>query len=69
MPIHDRMPFALDEAKAHQWLDRNLTDTDKVMELLQPNNDDAIAFHRVGSRVSNARNQGGDLIEPVDVAK
>lgn len=65
MPIHDRMPFALDEARAHQWLDRGLTVTDKVMEILQPNPDDSIAFHRVGTRVSNARNQGADLIEAV----
>jgi hypothetical protein len=32
------------------------------MQLLAPN-PDAIAFHRVGTRVSNARNQGADLIE------
>jgi putative SOS response-associated peptidase YedK len=39
-----------------------MTDAAEAMELLQPNPDDAIAFHRVGTRVSNARNQGADLI-------
>ena len=63
--IHDRMPFALPLERATQWLDRNLTDTDRVMQLLQPNPDDSIAFHRVGPRVSNARNQGEDLIAPL----
>jgi len=60
--IHDRMPFVLPPDRAEQWLDRNLTDAGKAMELLQPNPDDAIAFHRVGTRVSNARNHGAELI-------
>lgn len=60
--IHDRMPFVLSNERAEQWLDRGLTDADKVMELLQPNPDDAITFHRVSTRVSNARNQGAELI-------
>jgi putative SOS response-associated peptidase YedK len=63
--IHDRMPFVLSSDRAEQWLDRRLTDAGKAMELLQPNPDDAIAFHRVGIRVSNARNQGPELIAPV----
>jgi len=56
LKIHDRMPFALPAERAERWLDRNLTDAAKAMDLLQPNPDDAIAFHRVGTRVSNARN-------------
>jgi len=63
--IHARMPFALSPERAARWLDRKLTDADKALELLQPNAEDAIAFHRVGSRVSNARNQGADLIEAI----
>lgn len=63
--IHDRMPFALSPERADRWLDRNLTDAGSAMELLQPNPDDAIAFHRISARVSNARNQGADLIKAV----
>jgi putative SOS response-associated peptidase YedK len=59
------MPFVLPPDRAEQWLDRKLTDAGKVMALLQPNPDDAIAFYRVGIRVSNARNQGVELIEAV----
>lgn len=66
-PIHDRMPFVLPPDRANQWLDRKMTDGAKAMELLQPNPDDAIAFYRVGTRVSNARNQGPELIEAVKV--
>jgi putative SOS response-associated peptidase YedK len=61
--IHDRMPFVLSPERAEQWLDRKLTDAGRAMELLQPNPDDAIAFYRVSASVSNARNQGADLIK------
>jgi putative SOS response-associated peptidase YedK len=63
--IHDRMPFVLPQDRAVQWLDRKLTDAGTAMELLQPNRDDAIAFHRVSTRVSNARNEAADLINAV----
>ena len=63
--IHDRMPFVLNTDRAEQWLDRKLTDAGKAMQLLTPNPDDAIAFHRVSISVSNTRNQGADLIEAI----
>jgi len=63
--IHDRMPFALSQDRAEQWMDRKLTDAGNAMKLLQANPDDAITFHRVSARVSNARNQGTELIEAV----
>ena len=59
------MPFVLPPDRAEQWLDRNLTDAGKAMELLAPNPDEAIAFYRVSTRVSNARNQGADLMDAV----
>ena len=63
--IHDRMPFVLPADRAEQWLDRTMTDASKAMEPLQPNPEDSIAFHRVSTRVSNARNQGAELLEPI----
>ena len=63
--IHDRMPFVLTPERAARWLERKLTDAGQVMALLQANPEDAIAFHRVSTRVSNARNQGEDLIAAV----
>jgi putative SOS response-associated peptidase YedK len=63
--IHDRMPFLLPPDRTERWLDKNLTDTGTAMELLQPIPNDAVAFHRVGTRVSNARNEGAELIEPI----
>ncbi len=65
-PIHDRMPFALNAEQATRWLDRGMIDAGKALELLKPNADDAIAFHRVDRWVSNARNQGEELIRVVE---
>lgn len=61
--VHDRMPFVLRPDRAEFWLDRTQIDAAKALELLQPNPEDAIAFYRVSTRVSNARNQGAELIE------
>ena len=63
--IHDRMPYVLSPERAEQWLNRKFTDAAKAVELLQTNPEDAIAFHRVSTRVSNARNQGAELIDAV----
>ena len=65
-PIHDRMPFALDRERAMRWLDRKLQKSADAMALLTPNPDDAIAWHRVDRRVSNARNQGEELIKQME---
>ena len=61
-----RMPFVLSEDRVEHWHDRGLTDADKAMELLRPNPEDAIIFHRVSTRVSNARNQGAELVVPIE---
>ena len=63
--IHERMPFVLPADRAGHWLDRKLTDAGAAMDLLQANPEDAIVFHRVSTRVSNARNQGAELIGPM----
>jgi putative SOS response-associated peptidase YedK len=65
--FHDRMPFVLTPDRYDPWLDRAVTDPDHVLKLLQPVPDDALAFHRVSTRVSSARNEGPELIEAIDV--
>jgi putative SOS response-associated peptidase YedK len=66
--VHDRMPFVLSREAAERWMDRKLTDPGAAMDLLRQNPDDSISFHRVSSRVSNARNQGPELIQAVPEA-
>ena len=65
--FHDRSPFILTPDRYDPWLDRALTGADEVMKLLQPVPDDALAFHRVSTRVSSARNEGADLIEAIEM--
>lgn len=64
--FHDRMPYVLTPDRFDTWLDRKLTDAEQVMNLLQPVPNDALAFHRVSTRVSSARNEGPELIEPMN---
>jgi len=63
--IHDRMPFLIPSDRQAAWLACDLTDQAKIQELLQPAAENAISFHRVSTRVSNARIDGPDLIEPL----
>ncbi len=60
------MPFALDRETAKRWLDRKLQTSADAMSLLQPNPDDSIAWYRVDRRVSNARNQGEEMIKKME---
>lgn len=63
--VHDRMPVVLDPGDYAIWLDRTVTEADKVLPLLGPAPEGAIAMRRVSTRVNNARNEGPDLIEPI----
>jgi len=63
--FHDRMPFVLTPEQYDSWLDRKLVDPEQVMNLLQPAPNDALRFHQVSTRVSTARNEGPELIEPI----
>lgn len=67
--IHDRMPLFLDADFADAWLDPT---TDNVGDLLDAAIDAAPALaetlddHPVSSAVGNVRNNGPELIEPVE---
>jgi putative SOS response-associated peptidase YedK len=63
------MPFVLTPDRYDPWLDRELIDPEQVMRLLQPVPNDALQFHPVSTRVSMARNEGPELIEPITNAK
>lgn len=64
--IHDRMPCMLLKDRYDAWLDPALTDAEKVMKLLQHAPEETIVFHRVSKRVNDARNEGPELIVPVE---
>jgi putative SOS response-associated peptidase YedK len=58
------MPVVLDPNDYALWLDRSVTEPESVLPLLKPAPDDALAMHRVSTRVNNAKNDATDLIDP-----
>lgn len=65
--IHDRMPFLVPLDRQAAWLAPDINDPAQVRELLQPPSDSDISFYRVSAKVSNARNDGPELIVPASV--
>ncbi|MFV0459034.1 MAG: SOS response-associated peptidase [Actinomycetales bacterium] len=67
--IHDRMPVVLDPDRWQRWLDPTVTDPVDIAPLLTqgvpPGRFQAMP---VSSLVSNARNNGPDLVKPVEIA-
>jgi len=64
-PIHDRMPVMLAPDQFDAWLDPAWRDVEALRRWLLPAPADGMLAHRVSSRVSNARNEGEDLLEPL----
>lgn len=64
-PVHHRMPVLLDEAGVAAWLHPK-THANDVIALLRPAPPDALAGYRVGRAVGNSRNDGPQLIEPIE---
>lgn len=66
-PIHDRMPVMLPPSAWDTWLDPSMTDVAVVGRLLVPAPSELIAFHPVSAEVSNVRNNGAHLVEPIEL--
>jgi putative SOS response-associated peptidase YedK len=67
-PIHDRMPVVLPPEAWASWLDPTNTDIEQVQRLLVPAPAGDLEAWPVSNRVSNAANEGPDLIEPLEQA-
>jgi putative SOS response-associated peptidase YedK len=65
-PIHDRMPVVLPPSAWASWLDPTNEAVDQLHRLLVPAPDDLLELVAVGTAVSNVRNDGPELIEPVE---
>lgn len=63
--IHDRMPVILRHEDEDMWLDRSVKDTDVVMSVLRPTDEEMYSY-RVPELVGNVRNAGRECIEPVN---
>jgi putative SOS response-associated peptidase YedK len=64
--IHDRMPVIIPPAAYAEWLDPNNHDVERLDRLLCAESAGEMIAHRVSRLVSNARNEGPQLIEPVE---
>jgi putative SOS response-associated peptidase YedK len=64
--IHERMPVVLAEADRDRWLDTAFSETDKLSELLRPYEPRALEAWPVSRQVNAPKNQGPELIAPVE---
>lgn len=65
-PVHDRMPAMLGPADWDEWLDRQRSDTASLRRLLEPADERQFEMFEVSSRVNSVRNNGGDLVAPLN---
>jgi putative SOS response-associated peptidase YedK len=68
-PVHNRMPVVIPESAWDLWLDPTLTSPSQLRELkamLEPAPDDELRMYQVSRRVNNVRNDGPELIVPVE---
>ncbi len=63
--IHDRMPLAVERDRWDAWLDPTVADRDDLLGLLVPAAPGRLEAFPVSTAVSNVRNNGPQLIEPI----
>lgn len=66
--IHDRMPMAIVKASWDDWLDPRNHATDDVLALMAPPLDGSLEMYAVSTAVNNVRNNGPDLLQPLDAS-
>ncbi len=63
--IHDRMPLMLSRERYDAWLDPRPRSRDDLLGLLVPATPGLLEAYPVSTAVSNVRNNGPDLVEPL----
>lgn len=64
-PIHDRMPVILDPNDYDQWLDPELSDTERLQKLLRPYRSKEMEAYPVSTLVNKPTNDVEKCVEPV----
>ena len=65
--IHDRMPVIIQPENFGTWLDHDLTDVDKIQELIRPYPERLMEAYPISRKVNNPKNDSADLIEQAQV--
>jgi putative SOS response-associated peptidase YedK len=68
-PIHNRMPAILEPAQEAVWIDPLLSDPSAVLACLRPFPPEELIAFPVSRLVSDVRNDGPRLIEPLTLAR
>ncbi len=63
--IHDRMPLMVEPPRWAAWLDPGVTSKDDLLSLLVPAAPGQLEAYPVSALVSNVRNNGPELVEPL----
>jgi putative SOS response-associated peptidase YedK len=63
--FHDRMPVIVPESEWDRWLDREVTDSAGVTDLLVPAPDGFLVALPVSPRVNSPRNNDADCAAPI----
>jgi putative SOS response-associated peptidase YedK len=66
--LHDRMPVVLPEGVWDLWLDPELGDLGELEGLFEPTDEVALRIEPVANLVNNVRNDGPELVRPIDPA-
>jgi putative SOS response-associated peptidase YedK len=66
--LHNRMPVIVPEDAWSTWLDPDLNDPGELHGLFEPTDDIALRIWPVSTLVNNVRNDGPELVEPIDIA-
>jgi putative SOS response-associated peptidase YedK len=64
--IHDRMPVLLPRETWEDWLDPGFDDIEYLRSLLEPPPDDVLGIYPISTAVNNVRNQGPELLDPIE---
>jgi len=63
--IHDRMPMVVEKRRYAEWLDPSVEDFSSLTSLLVPAAPGLLTAYPVSKEVSNVRNNGPHLVEPM----
>jgi putative SOS response-associated peptidase YedK len=63
--IHDRMPMVITREAIEAWLDPEITDSVRALELLEVTEASALEAYAVSTDVNSVENNNPSLIEPI----